>query len=145
MGACRRAPKPLGPAAEMVDHRATNETRALFANLRLVARDHVLFGHEDDLAYGVHWAGEPGRSDVKESAGDYPAVYGWELSQIENASAAKIDDVDFARMRRWIQEGYRRGGVITISWRMTAPAAEGGFPGGAAAIASILPGGTRDA
>lgn len=145
MGACRRAPKPLGPAAEMVDGRATNETRALFANLRLVAHDHVLFGHQDDLAYGVHWAAEPGRSDVKESAGDYPAVYGWELGRIEHASPANTDDVDFARMRRWIQEGYRRGGVITLSWRMSNPATKDTASDSTAAIASILPGGARHA
>lgn len=128
-----------------MDRRATTETRALFANLRVIARDHVLFGHQDDLAYGVHWSGEPGRSDVKESAGDYPAVYGWELSQIENAIAANTDDVAFAQMRQWIQEGYRRGGVITISWRMTDPVAKGSASDSTAAIASILPGGARHA
>ena len=31
---------------------------------------------------------------MKETAGDYPAVYGWELSGIENAAAANIDTTD---------------------------------------------------
>jgi len=47
---------------------------------------HQWFGHQDDLAYGVEWSAERGGSDVKEVAGDYPAVYGWEASGIENAA-----------------------------------------------------------
>jgi mannan endo-1,4-beta-mannosidase len=37
-----------------------------------------MFGHQDDLAYGVGWKYEPGRSDIKDVTGDYPAVYGFE-------------------------------------------------------------------
>ena len=33
-----------------------------------------MFGHQDDLAYGVGWKYVPGKSDVKEVTGDYPAV-----------------------------------------------------------------------
>jgi mannan endo-1,4-beta-mannosidase len=143
VSACRRAPGAPGPAIGMVDQRATAETRALFTNLRLTAHDNVLFGHQDDLAYGVPWSAEPGRSDVKETAGDYPAVYGWELSGIENAAAANIDNVDFARMRGWIQEGYRRGGVITMSWHIDNPVTSGNAWDTTSAIASILPGGGR--
>ncbi len=65
-------PEPREPLP--VDPRATPETRALFVNLRRLAGKAVLFGHQDDLAYGVQWFGEPGRSDVKETAGSYPAV-----------------------------------------------------------------------
>src|SRR5690606_17526096 len=66
------APAPIDPAA-------TAETQALFRNLRALAPDAVLFGHEHDLAYGTKWRDEPGRSDVLETAGDYPSVYGWEV------------------------------------------------------------------
>jgi len=33
----------------------------------------------------MEWAGNtfPGRSDVKDVTGDYPALYGWELGRIE--------------------------------------------------------------
>src|SRR5690606_29483666 len=68
----------------LVDPDATAETRALFVNLRMLAPDHVLFGHQDDLAYGVTWKREDGRSDVKETAGSFPAVYGWEIGDFEN-------------------------------------------------------------
>ena len=31
-----------------------------------------MFGHQDDLAYGVNWKYEDGRSDIKDVTGDYP-------------------------------------------------------------------------
>jgi len=34
----------------------------------------VMFGHQDDPFYGIGWEYEPGRSDVLESCGDWPAV-----------------------------------------------------------------------
>jgi mannan endo-1,4-beta-mannosidase len=61
------------------DKAATTQTAALCRNLKKLAAKGFMFGHQDDLAYGVNWRYETGRSDVKEVVGDYPAVYGWEL------------------------------------------------------------------
>src|SRR5215212_9227158 len=75
LAGCRsRMPLGAGPAAAgPIDRNATPETRALFENLRRTARQsRVLFGHQDDLAYGYRWFAEVGRSDVKEAAGAYP-------------------------------------------------------------------------
>src|SRR5215213_8841244 len=87
---CTRASLPAdtrrAEAGGPIDMKATAETRALFFNLRRLAREHVLFGHQDDLAYGYDWVAEPGRSDVRESSGSYPAVYGWEVSGLETSS-----------------------------------------------------------
>ena len=71
------------------------ETRALFHNLRQLARQHVLFGHQDALAYGYDWVAEPGRSDVRDVSGSYPAVYGWEVGGLETGAAKNLDGVDF--------------------------------------------------
>ena len=38
-----------------VDFKATKQTKALYANLKKISTRHVLFGHQDDLAYGVMW------------------------------------------------------------------------------------------
>ena len=130
---------PGGP----IDPRATPETRALFFNLRQLARSHVLFGHQDDLAYGYDWVAEPGRSDVRDASGSYPAVYGWELAGLEKSSPKNIDGVDFARMRGWIAEGYRRGGVITISWHLDNPLTGRNAWDTTSAVAAVLPGGAR--
>ena len=137
------APTPSAERGGPIDPNATAETRALFLNLRRLARQHVLFGPQDDLAYGHDWVAEPGRSDVRESSGSYPAVYGWEVSGIERSSPKNIDGVDFDRMRGWIAEGYWRGGVITISWHLDNPLTGRNAWDTTSAVAAILPGGAR--
>ncbi|TMB87420.1 MAG: glycosyl transferase family 1, partial [Chloroflexi bacterium] len=134
-------PEPRRPAP--VDRHATSETHALFVNLRLLAGKALLFGHQDDLAYGVRWFAEPGRSDVKETAGSYPAVYGWDVGGLEWDGGANLDSVAFGRQRDWIAEGYRRGGVITLSWHMRNPVTGGNAWDTTQAVRSILPGGTQ--
>ena len=130
-------------AATLVDQQATAETRALFANLRALAGTAVLFGHQDDLAYGYTWTGEDGRSDVKETAGAYPAVYGWDVARLERDAQANIDGVSFVRMRGWIQDAYARGGVITLSWHMDNPVSGGNSWDTTRAVGAVLPGGSR--
>ena len=135
----RSATMSAGP----VDANATAETRALFANLKRLAPDHVLFGHQDDLAYGVTWKRELGRSDVREATGSYPAVYGWELGDLEHGAVASLDSVRFDDIQRWIREGYDRGGVITIAWHMDNPASGGNSWDTTRAVHAVLPGGTK--
>ena len=53
----------LAGGPDLVDDRATAETQALFVNLQRLAPDHLLFGHQDALAYGVDWVREAGRSE----------------------------------------------------------------------------------
>ena len=137
------APAVYGDAPDLADPRATAETRALFVNLQRLAPDHVLFGHQDDLAYGVTWVGEPGRSDVKDVAGDYPAVYGWELGDLERGADENLDGVGFADMQRWIREGHARGGVITLAWHMANPVSGGNTWDTTPAVHAIVPGGER--
>ena len=67
---------------KIVDPLATKQTKALYQNLLQIKGQGILYGHQDDLAYGVKWTAESGRSDVKEVAGSYPAVYGWDISKI---------------------------------------------------------------
>lgn len=129
--------------AALVDDRATPATRALFTNLRDVARDHVLFGHQDDLAYGVEWWAEPGRSDVRDVTGSYPAVFGWELGRLEQGHAVSLDDVAFDRIRDWMVEAYRMGAVNTVSWHADNPVSGGSTWDTTAAVHAILPGGSH--
>ena len=126
-----------------VDPDATRETRALLANLGELSTNHVLFGHQDDLAYGVHWKREKGRSDVKEVVGSYPAVYGWDIGDLEHGAAENLDGVNFEDMKGWIQEGYKRGGVITLSWHMDNPVSGGDSWDKTRAVYAILPGGEK--
>lgn len=123
---------------------ATKQTVALYRNLAKLAGQAVLFGHQDDLAYGTGWKYEPGRSDVKDVAGDYPALYGWELGNLENDLEHNLDSVPFDRMKKFITDVYKRGGVNTISWHLDNPVTGGSAwdttHGG---VAAVLPGGNR--
>lgn len=130
------------------DKQATPETVNLYHRLKAVAAKGYLVGHQDDLAYGVGWQYEAGKSDVKEVTGDYPALYGWDIANIEQDSkTANIDGVPFSKMRSFIRAGYERGGVITITWHVNSP----GVPGANAwdtthgTVTSILPGGIHHA
>lgn len=78
----------------------------------------VIFGHHDDPVYGHTWAWTEGRSDVRETAGDYPGVMSWDLGGIENADSANLDGVPFERMRREVIAQDLRGGINAFSWHL---------------------------
>ena len=134
---------PAQAQPELTDPLATAETRALYANLAKLRQEHMLFGHQDDLAYGVTWEDQPGRSDVKEVAGSYPAIYGWELGGLGIDQPENLDKVNFAKMQGWIKEGYARGGVITISWHMYSPVTGANSWDKGATVHEIIPGGSK--
>lgn len=137
----------LAQTALPVDKQATKETIALYNNLKRVLSKGVMLGHQDDEAYGVGWKYEAGRSDVKDVAGDYPAVVGYELGRLELDHTVNLDSVPFDKMRGFVQDAYKHGSVITISWHLNNP-----LTGKTAwdaspkeTVASILPGGSTNA
>ncbi len=127
------------------DKKATKETINLYQNLMNLQHEGLMFGHQDDLAYGHNWVYEEGRSDVKEAAGDYPAVYGWELGHLELGNAYSLDSVHFDKIQQWIKTVYERGGVNTISWHLNNPLTGGSSwdTSSKKVVASILPGGEK--
>jgi len=129
-----------------VDPHATEETIHLYRHLKEIPVKGFLFGHQEDLAYGVGWKDIPGRSDVKDVTGDYPALYGWELGRIELDHDVNIDGVPFDKIKEFIRQGYDRGGVITISWHLNNPLTGGtAWQPAPGTVASILPGGEKNA
>lgn len=130
-----------GPA----DPSATRETVNLFQNLKEQQKEGLMFGHQDDLVYGVGWVYEEGRSDVKEVCGDYPAVMGWELGHLELGAPYSLDSVHFDKIRSLIRTVYQQGGVNTLSWHLRNP-----LTGGSAwdvtstvVVRAVLPGGEK--
>ena len=87
----------LQAAAQLSDSHATAATKNLYAGLQKLAGKHPLIGHQDDLAYGVGWKHITNNSDVKLVTGDYPALYGWDLSGIEKDHGNNIDNVPLLR------------------------------------------------
>ncbi len=124
-----------------VDKNATKKTIALYANLKAISGKGVLFGHQDALAYGIGWKEEKNRSDVRDVSGSYPALYGWEVGKL--GRSISIDSVNFEKMKGWIKEAYRRGGVNTISWHMDNPATGGDSWDKTPAVTMIIPGGEK--
>lgn len=127
---------------QIVDKRATKETKSLFYNLKKLAPSHILFGHEDALAYGVKWKNwHKQRSDIKDVCGQHPAVFGWEMSKL-GKSDYNIDSVSFKAMKGWMKEVYKMGGVNTISWHMDQfEEDKNSWQVGERVVEDILPGG----
>ena len=135
-----------GFSQDCSDPQATPETRALYRNLNKLAGKYILFGHQDDPCYGVGWKYLPGRSDIRDITGQYPAVFGFDLGRIELGLAYNLDSVPFAKTRVFIQEAYERGAVITLSWHLNNPLTGGtAWDNKSGAVASILPGGPGNA
>jgi mannan endo-1,4-beta-mannosidase len=128
-----------------VDKNATRQTINLYHNLKKIVNKGIMFGHQDDLAYGVNWKYVPGKSDVKDVAGDYPAVYGFELGRLELDHPVNIDSLPFDKMRGFIKTAYQRGGVVTLSWHLNNPlTGKTSWDPAPGTVASILPGGVKN-
>jgi mannan endo-1,4-beta-mannosidase len=107
--------------AQPADPQATPQARQLFTRLLALQDKGVMYGHQDDLMYGTTWWYEDGRSDVKEAVGDYPAVVGFELGEIETGRARSLDSVAFTQITEQVKRFHKQGGVITISWHCINP------------------------
>lgn len=135
------AQQPITP----VDKKATKETIRLYQNLMKLKDQGFMFGHQDDLAYGVNWKYESGRSDIKDVTGDNPAIYGWELGHLEIDAMVNLDSVPFDKMKQFIRDAYNRGAAITISWHLNNPlTGKSAWDPAPGTVASILPGGNKN-
>lgn len=125
------------------DKAATKETIHLYQKLKRSAQKGFLFGHQDDLAYGIHWKYEKDSSDVKSITGDYPALFGWDLSGLESGHDRDIDGNPFSLVKRCVEWAYNHGGVITFSWHSPSPLGQGktAWDTTHGTLESILPGG----
>ena len=99
----------------------------LYTDLADHLQQGIMLGHQDALAYGYKWYGEPGRSDVKSVCGDYPAVFGWDLGGIERGAAYNVDSVSFDSIRAYMRTAHRLGGISTLSWHAGNPLTGGGY------------------
>lgn len=100
----------------LADIRALPQSVALYQRMLTLMNKGIMFGHQDDPAYGHSWYGEKDRSDVKDITGQYPAVTGWEIGHIEIGAEYNLDSIYFSDMKRMIREVHERGGINTISW-----------------------------
>ncbi|TAE52003.1 MAG: beta-mannosidase [Bacteroidetes bacterium] len=128
------------PAQSPTDPQATEETRNLYLNLHGLRGRGLMFGHQDALAYGIGWNAARLRADVNDVCGDFPAVFGWDLSKL-GSRRFNIDTVSFRKMRKWMIHAYEMGGINTISWHLDNPLTGGDSWDTTPAVPAILPGG----
>ncbi len=132
-------------SVSLSDPDATRQTRALYANLKKLSVEHILFGHQDALAYGVNWRKESSaiRSDINDVCGQFPSVFGWDVSKL-GTTDYNIDSVYFNDMRNLIIEAYKMGSINTISWHADNFVTQGdSWDVGENVVAAILPGGVK--
>ena len=121
--ACTR--KPSAGAGTLPGAGTATELAALLSNA--ASQGNILYGHQDDLVYGHNWkvtdvAGDPlERSDVRDVAGKWPAIVGFDLGGIELGNAENLDGVPFELMRKAARAHVQRGGVVTFSWHPRNP------------------------
>src|SRR5574344_1300938 len=132
-----------GSAAAQIGH--DKKTTVLMKTLGRLSQKGYLFGHQDDLVYGHSWNNQPGRSDVRDVCGDYPAVVGFDLGRIEYGKKENLDGVDFDSMRNAAIAHYRRGGMVVFSWHANNPATDedAWHVGDGTVVKSVLPGGAN--
>ncbi|KQB39271.1 glycoside hydrolase family 26 protein [Flavobacterium aquidurense] len=139
---CSSQPVSTNTNLSLSDKKATTQTVSLYKKLNQLSQKGYLFGHQDDLAYGVNWKYENGRSDVKDVVGDYPAVYGWDIAGLERNDANNIDGIPFIKMKQYIEEAHERGGISTISMHFDNPATgKSAWNNTPNSLKTILPGG----
>jgi len=118
-----------------IDAKATRETKRLYNNMLALGNNKkVLFGHQDDLAYGSTWRyntankGNMHVSDTKDVVGDLPALFGWDLGQYYPDSLNYlINGVLKNDLKKFIISAYQNGGINTISWHCDNPLTRGRF------------------
>ena len=116
---CSVADKAHDPLA---DTGRTKRTENLLVNLKKQAATRGwMFGHQDDVMYGIGWVGDTARSDVKSVCGDYPALLSFDLGHLELGDSVNLDGVPFQRMHDEIVRHFERGGVISLSWHLNNP------------------------
>jgi mannan endo-1,4-beta-mannosidase len=127
------------------DQGATPETVQLLQKMNELILKGIMFGHQDDLAYGIGWKFPNGQSDVYKVCNDYPAVFGWDLGHLEMGSAYNLDSVPFADMKALAIEANAKGGINTFSWHLNNPVNDSSAWNCSTkgTVKSILPGGEK--
>lgn len=146
----RAAPVELGSASvDLVDADATEATRSLFAYLRDVRGQGILFGHQHATDYGESFAERDGvASDVLAATGEYPAVFGFDTLTIEGRErpgvAENTREENALLLADGIREATDHGAISTLSVHMENFVTGGDFYDTSGdTLRAVLPGGSR--
>lgn len=103
------------------DKNATPETVSLFQYLISLRNNKILFGHQDELIVGSRHYKYKGGSDTYDMIQDYPALYGYDLGNLEQDKPMNKANISFDSIKATIEGIYAKGGVITLDWAVDNP------------------------
>ena len=109
----------LFPTSSLAGKRSPRQT--LLNRLVKIQKKGYMYGHQDDTFYGVTWQWDKDCSDTYELVGDFLAVMGFDLGDIEKGDEKNLDSVPFTRIREAIVLQHERGGIVTLSWHPRNP------------------------
>jgi ATP-binding cassette subfamily B protein len=123
----------------LVDESATEETKALFLNLRNRDCGGMLLGQMDANVMGIDvdgrgWFLESGKSDIHAVTGKMPAVYGFDIGSLKSGWMAAC-----GYFGQKIREAYANGGAITVVWHPENFSGSGDYSSGCG-VDAVLPG-----
>jgi mannan endo-1,4-beta-mannosidase len=137
-------PVAATPEVDMVDAQATPETRALFAYLRDIDEQGVLFGHQEDLYFGESFPEQDGTSsDVLTATGDHPAVIGFDTLETAGMPLAERE-ANAHRLADNIRQAHDVGAIATMTVHLENLATGGDFYDTSGdPLRAVLPGGAH--
>ncbi|MBB5325711.1 mannan endo-1,4-beta-mannosidase [Anoxybacillus tepidamans] len=143
--------KPNSKRVEnLVDPLATDDTKSLFAYLKDVRGKQVLFGHQHAIDEGLTLIGSKElESEVKNSVGDFPAVFGWDTLSLEGKEKPGVPNdpkQSRANLVASMKKVHKLGGIIALSAHMPNFVTGGSFNDTTGNVVEhILPGGDKNA
>lgn len=134
---------------DLVDRKATGETRSLFSYLNNVRGEAILFGQQHATTEGSTISVHDGtESEVKNAVGDFPAVYGWDTLSLEGKEKPGVwgasNEANRDALIGVMKKAYERGGVLNLSAHMPNFVTGGSFYDTSGSVVShIMPGGDK--
>ncbi|MFD2673513.1 glycosyl hydrolase [Marinicrinis sediminis] len=124
----------------LVDEMASAKTRSLFAYLKNITGDTMLFGHQHATTQGLTISqGDGTESDVKNAVGAFPAVYGWDTLSLTGNEEPFTPEATAEVMKL----AYERDGILTLSAHMPNFVTGDSMYGTSRVVEQILPGGAK--
>lgn len=137
------------PGIDLADWKATAATRSLFAYLESIRGKETIFGHQHDTTEGLSITAKDGtQSDVKNSVGDLPGMFGWDTLSLEGKEKPGVSLEAIQQNRdnliAVMKQAYGQGGVLALSAHMPNFVTGGSFNDTKGKVVShILPGGDK--
>lgn len=98
----------------LADKSASQEAINLYAKLSLLREKGIMLGHQNPFVCTA--TGLAQQSDVEILCGDYPAVFGWELSGIDAGAEMNTDSVTVQAIADGVRRAHQLGGIVAFTW-----------------------------